>query len=202
MQKETFYFMRRHPNKIEIGNTYGQLTVLEWAGTSANGKVKHYWKVVCTCGSITKKRADLIPVGKCADCGRAEQAKAMLGKNKGENNSRYIKDRVEYSLRVKVKAICGRSKYPIELTEDEVYQLIKQECHYCGSLPDFTDALLGKWPKGANGLDRIDSTRHYTKDNTVTCCKQCNYMKNAWTVEEFLNHVEKISRHNKQKSRV
>lgn len=191
--------MRRHPNKIESGNVYGQLTVLEWAGTSTTGKVKHYWKVSCTCGSVTKKRADLIPLGKCADCARAEQAARMLGKNKGENNSRYIKDRTKYSLSKKVRAIIKTAKYPIELTEEDVYDLITKPCNYCGGLPDFKDAALGKWPKGVNGLDRVDSTKHYTKENTVSCCKQCNYMKNAWTVEEFLNHVEKISRYNQSK---
>ena len=42
------------------------------------------------------------------------------------------------------------------------------------------------------GIDRIDSTKGYSKDNCVSCCKMCNIMKNKFSKEDFLNKVESI----------
>ena len=44
-------------------------------------------------------------------------------------------------------------------------------CFYCGT-------------SFAQGIDRVDNTRGYP-DNSVTCCRICNYTKNKYTVEEF-----------------
>lgn len=42
------------------------------------------------------------------------------------------------------------------------------------------------------GIDRVDSDKPYEIDNCVPCCTKCNFMKQAHSVEDFLNHVEAI----------
>jgi hypothetical protein len=46
-----------------------------------------------------------------------------------------------------------------------------------------------------NGIDRIDSSRGYTPENTVPCCSTCNLMKSDSTHEAFLAHIEAIYAH-------
>ena len=41
-----------------------------------------------------------------------------------------------------------------------------------------------------NGIDRLDSSLGYTKDNIVTCCKICNYAKNKMKFEDFKMDIE------------
>lgn len=41
-------------------------------------------------------------------------------------------------------------------------------------------------------VDRIDSSKGYTKDNVALCLKQVNFMKNAATISETLGHLEHL----------
>lgn len=51
-------------------------------------------------------------------------------------------------------------------------------CYYCGS--------------SATGFDKIEPKNGYIKGNIVVCCKNCNFMKHTNSIQDFLNHVEKI----------
>jgi len=46
-----------------------------------------------------------------------------------------------------------------------------------------------------NGVDRIDSTKGYIKDNLVPCCEICNKAKSNLDIEIFLNWVNRIKKH-------
>ncbi len=61
------------------------------------------------------------------------------------------------------------------LTFEAYVAITSQPCYYCrGSLP----------PTG--GLDRIDNTLGYTKENVLPCCTTCNRIRsNTFAVEEM-----------------
>lgn len=44
----------------------------------------------------------------------------------------------------------------------------------------------------ANGIDRVDSSKGYTKENCIPCCRPCNVAKLDRTQEEFINHAYRI----------
>ena len=68
-----------------------------------------------------------------------------------------------------------------EFTLDEFSKIINKSCYYCG--------------EDGYGIDRIDSSVGYLKDNCVSCCSMCNYMKNNYTEEEFIGQCIKIAKH-------
>ena len=43
-----------------------------------------------------------------------------------------------------------------------------------------------------NGIDRLDNSVGYTKENCVPCYKMCNYAKNKFTMEEFLIWINRV----------
>lgn len=43
-----------------------------------------------------------------------------------------------------------------------------------------------------NGIDRIDSSKGYNKENCVPCCFLCNKMKSNLYYKDFLHHIGKI----------
>ena len=66
-----------------------------------------------------------------------------------------------------------------DITLDEFTKLVKQSCYYCGG--------------NGYGIDRLDSSIGYTKNNIVPCCSMCNMMKQSYTKENFVNQCEKIT---------
>ncbi len=61
-----------------------------------------------------------------------------------------------------------------ELTLLEFIDLTQRPCYYCGFIELY------------NGLDRIDNSKGYSKDNVVPCCALCNITRgNRFTKREF-----------------
>jgi len=69
-------------------------------------------------------------------------------------------------------------KWLVTLTMDEYEKIHGTPCHYC--FETFTQV------KGY-GLDRLDNTKGYHKDNVVSCCGPCNAIRgDKLTVEEMM----------------
>jgi hypothetical protein len=72
------------------------------------------------------------------------------------------------------------------LTLEEYSELISQPCFYC-------ENKLHPPAIRATGLDRLDSSKGYIQNNVVSCCYQCNVIKNNFlTPEETKIAVEAI----------
>ena len=64
------------------------------------------------------------------------------------------------------------------LTFEEWQDYLEDRCYYCG----------GK----ASGIDRITNSRGYHRNNIVSSCALCNYMKGRYTRFKFLLQVDNI----------
>jgi len=87
-----------------------------------------------------------------------------------------------------------------ELTKEQFAEFTKQNCWYCGQKPaqilHTTPRQCKRGCKSAyylyNGIDRVDNTIGYTEANCISCCGQCNRMKNVLHAEDFIIHIRKI----------
>lgn len=71
-----------------------------------------------------------------------------------------------------------------ELDESRFAFLVAQPCIYCGRSTSINyNTHKGEFK--SNGIDRIDSSKGYTSDNVIPCCKNCNYAKRKMSLEEF-----------------
>ena len=69
------------------------------------------------------------------------------------------------------------------LTEEDILLLVNNNCYYCGELS--SNLLMG--------VNLRDSNKEYDRDNCVSCCKLCNYMKSdKWNDFDFLLIIEHI----------
>jgi len=140
------------------------------------------------------QKTDLIPLGKInyqTEFKNIKKIPTKKGKyytNKYRTNSKY-----RYYM---YKRTAKDKKLPFSLSLLDCIDLFNKSCWYCGYKP--LDNSL-------NGIDRVDSSRGYVKDNVVSCCKHCNYMKGSIeskfkvTQEEYLNQIFKIHKHQIQK---
>ena len=102
---------------------------------------------------------------------------------------------------VKSNYITGAKNRNLEflLSDEQFDKLIFSNCYFCGSEPreyqsdlhfNKTDISFKR-----NGIDRLDSSKGYTYENTVSCCAKCNLMKMTLHSNEFKEHIIKIYTH-------
>ena len=84
------------------------------------------------------------------------------------------------------------------LTEPEFDTLIVGDCVYCGSSASmgsvYSFAHRGH-PENKlayNGIDRRDSMKGYTTENSVSCCKICNRAKSSLSLQDFEQWVSRL----------
>lgn len=79
-------------------------------------------------------------------------------------------------------------KINFELIKEAFYEKCKECCYLCGKENTKTHQ---------NGLDRIDSSIGYIETNIQSCCGSCNYMKNNYSLESFLEKCTLIALNHK-----
>ena len=189
------------PSLIDLtGKQSGRLTIL---GRDLNKEQKYtrphtYWLCKCSCGNVVSVRAcnlrNSIKGYHTRSCGclQGEWAAAnghlkMLPFSQKPQNDLY-------------GAYLGRARrlnLPFELTKQEFLELTKQNCHYCDA-PPANIKRDSRYPHNYyiyNGIDRIDSSKGYVKNNIVTCCETCNKAKRHLPINVFLDWVKRIYEH-------
>lgn len=67
-----------------------------------------------------------------------------------------------------VKSNALRAGKEWTISREDYARLIVPPCFYCGLLNDVVAGV---------GLDRLDNDKGYSKDNVVSCCIDCNYVR-------------------------
>lgn len=98
------------------------------------------------------------------------------------------------------KGAAKRRDYEWTLTFDEAVNFITNNCFYCGVEPSTTfwhrgakeSSLQRSRPYLYNGIDRVENTIGYTRENCVSCCSICNNSKACLSVEEWTVWIQRI----------
>lgn len=83
------------------------------------------------------------------------------------------------------------------LSEDDFMAIATGTCIYCGSCCESIHKNHGHYVV-YTGVDRLDNRIGYTNENSVSCCKLCNYFKSTLSVETFLEHAQRIVAYQKR----
>lgn len=65
------------------------------------------------------------------------------------------------------------------ISKEEFEKIINESCYYCN--------------KTGYGIDRIDSKKGYIKENIVPCCSMCNFMKQEFNFNQFIEQCIDIA---------
>jgi len=187
---------------IEIGTTFGNLTVIEYLG-SINYNNTYLCK--CVCGKTRKVKLTHILSKKINNCG----CKKFISKQHA--NQKYSPE--ESSYRAKASNYIAQAKIrniECTLNYDQIVQLLKGNCFYCDDAPSnlYNARLSNRVNKKNkvqyavnnsdeysifyNGIDRVDNNKGYIQGNVVSCCMQCNTAKLNNNLEDFKNWIKKI----------
>lgn len=173
--------------KCEPGKTYGYLTVCKFITS------KNMWECTCTCGKIVFRSGTALLKYKNPNCGCKKGSYALLPDQLAHKRA-IISD---------YKRHARERNFSFELTDEETIQIISQNCHYCDAPPSNEKTvkpsrkLRNKYACNItsyyyNGIDRIDNTKSYTKENCVSCCHFCNWSKRDYTVDTWKEWIKKV----------
>jgi hypothetical protein len=180
---------RRFDREDIVGRSFGKLAILRFSHskkcTARNG---HYFYYICRCGcgkESVGERHDLIR-GSKKSCG------CLFKYSPGEGSFNAV-----FNLYLRQAENRG---YAFHLDKKTFSELTKSPCTYCGDPPSNKYRVRGgNGDYIYSGVDRIDPSIGYTKENSVACCGTCNQMKWDMPREVFLRHVEKIMAKSKRR---
>lgn len=178
---------------VEPGTRYGHWVVIGEAPRRPVGVKKTAWlrcvRVRCDCGTDATVFLGPLRSGQTTRCQRCGYSG--------------IRREWWHRHRSKFRSNARSHGHEFALEPEEFRILITSPCHYCGAPPEGRTAWKGSSENRtrvrqiveANGLDRVDCSKGYIRENCVPCCVRCNLAKNKWSAEEFVNHCRRVARH-------
>ena len=150
---------------------------------------------ICVCGNYGKvKASSLGKVSKSCGC----MQKETITKKIKENGFMSIKNKIYDNY----KRAALKRDYSFELTKEEFNLIISQKCHYCKTEPNMV-YKYGRSKSGNelydiyneykyNGVDRVNNSLGYVKNNCVACCKICNNSKSTLSISEWQEWIIRV----------
>lgn len=186
---------------VKVGDRYGMLVVKSLLPERDRFGYRMF-ECVCDCGGRKTVRSVNLNHGQTRSCGcllvktATAAARKLGGWNKkplGESSFTYLYNQYRGSARCRLVLFT--------LTKEQFRALVTSRCYYCGAVP--SQSVLRKTPSGGqangafvyNGIDRIDTTKGYTAENSRTACKACNLAKGTRTESEFKAWIQQVHRH-------
>lgn len=173
-----------------IGERHGALTIKEYLSR------KDGYLVECDCGNTLSVKYYRLQRGvtrSCRECFVSKSAgRPVLPDSLGAKRAVMTQYRIE----------AKRRGLEFSLSEVDFCSLIVKDCTYCGVRPSTKITITTSSAHDDfryNGVDRVDSSKGYTTDNCVTCCKQCNFAKLDYDLASWLTWVERIYKFQKEK---
>lgn len=170
------------------GKKFGHLTALSPVPSVKPDRKYSYsgWFVRCDCGAEKVVGTSALTTRKTKSCGREACAfHTALFDIKPTS--------MPYRVMTIYRSNAARRGLEFHLSLEDVIAIIFSSCHYCGQAPMTkceTSNVLKR--RARNGIDRIDNTKGYTRDNVVPCCHRCNTMKMNMTILEFVAQIRRL----------
>lgn len=188
------------------GQTFDRLTVIERVPGYHKNTKQASWRCRCTCGVEVIHGAFSLTSGRSKTCGTC---KPLQQKPHGNRVDPQQAAWNQYISRYKVSA--KERGHIWALSEQEAKEVALQPCHYCGAAPASSTIARDQYIANCkregtvpdlefaeqkvllcNGIDRVDNTKGYTRDNVVPCCTQCNRAKRDHSTEYFLAWARRL----------
>ncbi len=177
-----------------VGQYFGKLEIKEILPSTGSGS---HVKLRCLCHYCNNEKVMAATnIKKRNSCG-CQQRSSVEWKSAGPKTKPWQLPKGESARRnLENQYKRGAEKRNLEynLKTEDFNKIVTGECVYCGDSLTNTKKGQGKTSGDYHytGIDRVDSSKGYTLENSVPCCWMCNNMKHTTCKEEFLSHIEKI----------
>jgi hypothetical protein len=179
-----------YKNESWLGKTIGKYTITGFGGKEKyKSQTVEMWKVKCECGTEKKLSKWHLIYGHVSGCSDCVGDRIRFSDCKNWNSEAKNVTGMYYG---KIKAAAEKRKIPFNITReemDDVFQSQNGKCKYLG-LPLYFET---HGIKGNASLDRIDSSKGYTKQNIQWVHKDVNTIKWDLSHEAFIGICKTIA---------
>ena len=179
--------MSKHVKDL-TGKKFGKLTVLNFSYVKNKCA---YWECLCECGN--QKTLTRLRDGGTESCGClvSHKNKGRKGLAKPRLN---LDEAIISRLKNRLKNRSLKKNIPFEVSNERLKDLMFSRCHYCLTEPNNTMKItrINGAEAQYSGIDRVDSSKGYTEDNIVPCCKHCNNAKGTRSKQEMYHWAIKL----------
>lgn len=190
MQKDKFKYQHI------IGNKYGKLLVVstfseKYIQKSGKSHYRTRAKCKCDCGKTHECDTKSLVSKKTTSCGcRRDQ----YLKNTGKNCKLFTGyEGIGGAFISVIKRRANKRGYKMDLTAKFLWELFKKQNKKC-ALSNIDLTITNKNNTTTASLDRIDSSKGYTKGNVQWVHKKINIMKNTLDQNEFINFCRLVAK--------
>lgn len=167
-----------------VGKKIHMLTVLSEA---PRRKRRSRFRCQCECGNFTEVDGSKLNTKCVHSCG------CFIGKQFKPGNRKGLGESVRNKVIASYKENAKRKGLEYSLTNEKTISFLSGACFYCGREPYHTLTIPHSYGSFTyNGIDRLNNFGGYTFGNCVSCCKECNYLKNKFSYEEFMTIIKRI----------
>jgi 5-methylcytosine-specific restriction endonuclease McrA len=162
-----------------VNHRFGRLIALEKIRIEPKGR---FWYLCqCDCGKQIKVSYSNLKTGSTRSCGclRKETISALKRKDDFQIISNGMFSYYKKNARDR--------NISFLLPKESFISLLRKSCFFCGSKGStyYANKYHTRTQMKVNGVDRLDNSKGYTEENSVSCCKICNRAKGDLTLEEF-----------------
>jgi hypothetical protein len=170
------------------GQKFGMLTaIMPICRNGGRHKKSIIWLWKCDCGKETEKETADVKRGHSVSCGCWKKIKLHNMFSKGNGVSSFNTLYGSYKQKARERNLS------FDLSKEYFRELTSQNCFYCGKEPlqiPKNNQVNGVYLH--NGIDRINNSLGYSKENCVACCKQCNIAKRDYTIEKWYEWINRL----------
>lgn len=163
---------------IELGQMFGDLVVTGFV--SGTKTVAALALCDCRCGGRRRVRLSRLRLGAVTTCAKCSAKNAHAKHPRGLP----VAERELRNKEGAYRSNSARKGLTWSLSRSDFRAIVSAPCTYCGIAP-------------SGGVDRVDSSSGYVRENTAPCCSVCNYAKRDLTERVFREWIARISLHNR-----
>lgn len=191
-------------HKVLAGNKYGRITLLEFIGMEKNLAL---YRAKCDCGKVMDNynaynlTSRAKPTTSCG-CSRKRPHFSRRKYTESTKAAYFLKFKRHLNRQASLGKKCD------DWTVEQWYEVCSKPCYYCGKTDvgniarmsvhgkkNFSEQEMQEYDLLLNGIDRIDSSIGYTRENSRPCCYRCNVAKSDMKESDFYEMILAIVQH-------
>jgi len=167
------------------GKKIGCLTVI---GRSSY-RPKHfskqiYWDCICDCGNAFPSAGQAI-------------RRVQKGCRRCQHSLLRLPDSALNAFYASYRCDARDAGRKFDLTYEQFRGLVTGNCYYCGTPPSMYKIVPYR-SSLFNGIDRVDNSLPYIRENCKSCCRICNRAKRSLSEAEFRSWISRLCEFNRE----